>query len=132
MDFSGNHTAPTAELTGDEDRPASSQLLAVDFGNLPGHFDLTARRFRPLGPFAVVGCRERHQQQRYRLAVTPPVALGVGGEDSAEVQAIEPALGVLAWRGTRRPCLQRRVPTQRVGGRARPLPHSGASGGSVG
>jgi hypothetical protein len=104
----------------------------MDFGHLLGHFDLTARRFGSLGAFAVVGCRERHQQQRHRLAVTPSIALGVSGEDSAEVYAVESTLGLLAWRGTRRPCLQRRVPAQRVGGRARPLPHSGASGGNVG
>lgn len=83
--------APATELTGDEDRPASSQLLAVDFGNLPGHFDLAARRFGSLCAFAVVGCRKCHQKQRHRLAVTPPIALGVGGEDSAEVQAVVPA-----------------------------------------
>ncbi len=61
----------------------------MDFGNLLGYFDLTARCFGSLGASTVVGRRERHQQPHYRLAVTPRIALWIVSEDSAEEHTVQ-------------------------------------------
>ena len=89
MDFGGDDTAPTAQLTGDEDRIPGPELLAVALGDGGRDFDLAARCFRSLRRVLCVGSGERDQQQGDRLPVAANVLLGVVNQDAAQKQAVE-------------------------------------------
>ena len=82
-------------------------------------FDLAAGSFDSLSSVLRIGRGECHKQESHRLTVAAFVALRIGSEDSAQKDSVENEPGILA------------LPAQRVGRRARPLPHSGARGGAV-